>query len=229
MKIEINLLPGSKKKRGGLSFEMPDIQELLKQFNDPLLLGAIGAWVIGLGAVGTIWIMEKDTTAGLEPELARLRQEERQFTDLINDRDRQVALRDTLRENLEALREIDGDRYVWPHILDEVARALPDFTWIVSLDAVAVQDQIDAQGNVVPAAVRFSLEGRTSENQGVTRFLSQLESSPWLRDVETGGTQTVLEMDQAVISFDVTATFRIADSSVIRTVPLVQIEEGGRN
>ena len=28
---------------------------------------------------------------------------------------------------------MDGDRYVWPHLLDEVTRALPAYTWLVDL------------------------------------------------------------------------------------------------
>ncbi len=229
MKIEINLLPGAKKKRrgGGPAFELPDFKELLTQVKDPLLLSAIGALFVGFAAVGGIWFMERDRIAELEPELNRFQQEERQLRGLINERERQEALRDSLVVDLDALRAIDGDRYVWPHILSEVTQALPDFTWIVSLDAIAQQDEFLADGTVVPAPVRFSLEGRTSDLQGVTRFLSQLERSPWLRDVRTGGTQTVLESDQPVTSFQVTGTFELADSSNITTVPLRQMTVGG--
>lgn len=220
MLIEINLLPGAKKKRGGASFELPDFKELLTQIKEPLLLGAIVSLVLGFAAVGTIWFMEKDRTASLEPELARFRQESRQFRDLIDERNRQRELRDSLMVDLESLRAIDGDRFVWPHIMAEVTRALPDFTWIVSLDAIAVQDVLSAAETAAPPPVRFTLEGRTSDLQGFTRFMSQLERSPWLSNVRTGGTQTVMEADQPVTSFEVTATFSVADSSHIVTVPL---------
>ena len=225
MKIEINLLPGAKKKKraGGPAFELPDFKELLTQVKDPLLLGAIGAWVVGLAVVGGIWAIEKDRIAELEPELIRFQQEERQLRGLINERGRQEELRDSLAVDLDALRDIDGERYVWPHILSEVTKALPDFTWIVSLDAIAQQSEFREDGTVVAPPVRFSLEGRTSDLQGVTRFLSRLESSPWLREVRTGGTQTVMESNQPVTSFQVTGTFERADSSNIVTVPLRQV------
>ena len=226
MLIEINLLPGTKKKkRGGVSFELPDFKGLLTQVKEPLLLGAIVSLVIGLAAVGTIWFMEKGRTASLEPELARFRQESRQFRDLIDERNRQQELRDSLMVDLESLRAIDGDRFVWPHIMEEVTRALPDFTWIVSLDAIAVQDVLSAETAAPP--VRFTLEGRTSDLQGFTRFMSQLERSPWLSNVRTGGTQTVMEADQPVTSFEVTATFSVADSSHIVTVPLTPVSGAG--
>ena len=108
MLIEINLLPGAKKKRG-VSFELPDFKELLTQIKEPLLLGAIASLVLGFGAVGTIWFIEKDRTASLEPELARFRQESRQFRDLIDERNRQQELRDSLMVDLESLRAIDGE------------------------------------------------------------------------------------------------------------------------
>jgi Tfp pilus assembly protein PilN len=223
MLIQINLLPGAKRKRGGgAGFQLPDFKELLTQVKEPLLLGAIASCVLGFSAVGGIWVMEKDKTASLEPELNRFRQEARQFRDLIEERNRQQDLRDSLVVSLEALRAIDGDRFVWPHIMDEVSRALPDFTWIVSLDALAVPDELSADGTPVAPPVRFSLDGRTSDLQGFTRFLSQLEESPWLRDIRAGGTQTVIESDQPVTSFEVTATFTLADSSHILTVPLIQ-------
>ncbi len=227
MLIEINLLPGAKKKRGGVSFELPDFKELLTQVKEPLLLGAIVSWVIGVAAVGTIWFMEKDGTASLEPELARFRQESRQFRDLIDERNRQQELRDSLLVDLESLRAIDGDRFVWSHIMEEVTRALPELTWIVSLDAIAVQDGLSADGTAEPVPVQFSLEGRTSDLQGFTRFMSQLERSPWLSNVRTGGTQTVMEAEQPLTSFEVTATFSVADSSHIVTVPLTEVSGVG--
>ncbi len=225
MRIEINLLPGAKKKKrgGGPAFELPDFKQLITEIKDPLLLAAIGSMVVGVAAIVGIWFIEKDRVAGLLPELSRYQQEERQLRGLINERQLQEALRDSLVVDLDALREIDGDRYVWPHILSEVTQALPDFTWIVSLDAVIAQDEFLEDGTLVPAAVRFSLEGRTSDLQGVTRFLSRLEGSPWLRDVRTGGTQTVMEANQPVTSFQVTGTFQRADSSNINTVPLRQV------
>ena len=229
MKIEINLLPGAKKKRrgGGPSFELPDFGELSAQFKDPLLLGAIGAVVLGLGVTGTVWFLEKDRISSLQPQLDVVQQEARQFQSMINERNRQQQLRDSLIVDLDALREIDGDRFVWPHIMDEVTNALPDFTWIVSLDALTVQGDILPDGTIAPTPVQFSLEGRTSDLQAFTMFIAQLENSPWLRDISPGGTQTVVESDQAVTSFEVTATFAPADSAFIQTVPLSQLAGQG--
>ena len=35
------------------------------------------------------------------------------------------------------IRTVDGDRYVWPHLLDEVTKALPAYTWLVDMSIAA--------------------------------------------------------------------------------------------
>src|SRR2546426_958739 len=46
--IEINLLPGKKKKApgAGMKLSMPDFRGLIAQVKDPWLIGAIAAWVV---------------------------------------------------------------------------------------------------------------------------------------------------------------------------------------
>ena len=58
--------------------------------------------------------------------------------------------------------------------------------------------------------------------QAYTRFLRQLEASPWLQDVTPLSAQTIVEKERPVTQFTVQATFRKADSAYIRTVPLSQ-------
>ena len=45
--IEINLLPGKKKKkRAGAGISMPDVPELLGKIRDPLMLAAVGVYMV---------------------------------------------------------------------------------------------------------------------------------------------------------------------------------------
>ena len=46
---------------------------------------------------------------------------------------------------------IDEDRYIWPHILDEVSRALPPYTWITVLNLAGPK-----QGQHPAAAVKMA-------------------------------------------------------------------------
>ena len=75
---------------------------------------------------------------------------------------------------------------------------------------------------VVAPAVMFEVNGRTVDIQAYTRFLRNLEASPWITDVMPVSAQTVVEQERAVTAFQIRATYREADSAYIRTVPLSQ-------
>src|SRR5688572_11110744 len=79
----------------------------------------------------------------------------------------------------------------------------------------------DSAAAVVPA-LQFQVNGRTVDIQAYTRFLRQLEASPWVTDVTPVSAQTVIEKERPVTAFTIRATFKQADSAYIRTVPLSQ-------
>ena len=35
------------------------------------------------------------------------------------------------------IKQIDNDRFVWPHIMDEISRSMPPYTWLTSLAYLA--------------------------------------------------------------------------------------------
>jgi Tfp pilus assembly protein PilN len=71
-------------------------------------------------------------------------------------------------------------------------------------------------------AMTFRMEGRTMDLQAYTRFLRQLEASPWLFNVTPLEAKTIVEKERPVTQFIITASFQRADSAYIRTVPLSQ-------
>lgn len=223
--IEINLLPGQKKKKkAGAGISLPDFGELTQSVKDPLLLAAVVAWVIAGAFIGTIWFLQTNEMAQLEPELRQAQADARQFTTMIVEKRNMERLRDSLIQELDAIRSIDADRYVWPHILDEVSRNLPAFTWLVAVDNLATPPPMDdGTGEVAEPPIRFSIEGRTADIQAYTRFVRQLSESPWISDIQLGATQTVTEQDRSVTSFSVQGTYRQADSAFIRTAPVAGV------
>ena len=80
----------------------------------------------------------------------------------------------------------------------------------------------------VPPASRLTgrnslqVDGRTVDIQAYTRFLRQLEASPWIIDVLPVSAQTIVEKERPVTAFTIRGTYRQADSAYIRTVPLSQ-------
>ena len=221
--IEINLRPGPRKKRAAAAgFQMPDFSALVAKVKDPLLIGAVASWVVVLAAVAVLFTVETRRLAVLREEQSRVEAEARRFQALINQKRKEERLRDSLVTELDAIRMIDRERYVWPHILEEVTKAVPDYTWLQSVALLGGAGPAEAGDTTAAPAMRILIDGRTSDMGGYTRLLRQLGNSPWLTNVVAGATRTITENDKPIVSFTVTATFRQADSAFIRTVPVLE-------
>ncbi len=220
--IEINLLPGQKRQTSGSSRDrvMASMRELGSRVKDPMML--VAAAVVVLVLLGVAWGYMNTAREGsqLSSELDQVRVEHRRFRTLLADKRRTEGIRDSLVAQIDVIRTVDGDRYVWPHILDEVTRALPAYTWLTEMNVLGAapvqQDTVDTG----PQPTQFQIVGRTVDIQAYTRFLRQLEASPWIRDVLPIQAQTVIEQERAVTAFTIRGTFTAADSAYMRTVPL---------
>ena len=233
--IEINLLPGKKKaaKGTGMSLSMPDFKAILAQVKDPWLIGAVVAWVIVGGGGALLFITDRARMARADSRLEQVQTEKRRYDIVIAQKRQAEKVRDSLLYEINVIRNIDADRYVWPHVLDQTTKALPPYTWItrVGVTGQSVPGAAPAANAPPPAtvdttgagpSVRVIIDGRTVDIQAYTTFLRQLAASPWFTDVTPASSQTVIENDRPVTAFQVTVRYRIADSVYIRTVPLVQ-------
>ena len=222
--ININLRPGQKRKRAGnpLKGVGERFRALGTRVRDPLLLGAAAAWVIVAGFLAVSWFMTQRELSALEPRIEQARAEHTRFKTFLAQKRKQELIRDSLVAQIGVIRSVDGDRYVWPHILDEIARALPAYTWLtnVAVEAATVVNIADSTADTTAPALQFRVEGRTVDMQAYTRFLRQLESSPWIEEVMAVEAKTVVEKERPVTAFTIRATFTRADSAYIRTVPL---------
>jgi Tfp pilus assembly protein PilN len=249
--ITVNLRPGQKRKRGGSSFKglfdsLSGLRELATKVKDPLLMAAVGAWVCVVAGLGLIYLNNLRQLYVLEPRLEQARSENRRFKAFLADKRRQEKIRDSLLAQITVIRRVDGDRYIWPHLLDEITKALPAYTWLVDLGVTAANPNAaaaQARAQATPAkrkagaagkadstvdstdsapALAFQINGRTMDIQAYTRFLRQLEASPWIVDVTPVSAQTVVEKERPVTAFTIKATYNRADSAYIRTAPFSQ-------
>lgn len=221
MRIEINLLPGSKKKKaGGVGLEMPDFSELPSAIKNPLLVGAIGTWVVALSFVGYVFVTMNRQISELEAQTATARAAAERWSHSLQEQRLAIDLRDSLVAELDEIREIDADRFIWPHIMEEITKALPDYTWLVGVRNLETPAAIGDSGP--PPPIRFRVDGRTSEIAAYTRFLRQLSNSPWIGLVEDGPARREIVDGRNMTSFEITVTFHPADSAFIRTVPVTE-------
>jgi Tfp pilus assembly protein PilN len=223
--IKINLLPGVKRKRSGSTKDaiVGRLRDFGTRVKDPMLLVAVAAWVLVAGFLAYGFISNAAKSRSLEPKLEQAKDEHRRYKNLMTEKRKTETIRDSLLAQIAVIRDVDGDRYTWPHVLDEVAKALPAYTWLVDLSVSggavsAIADSADTAA----AALQFQINGRTVDIQAYTRFLRQLEASPWIIDVTPLQAQTIVEKERAVTAFTIRATFAQADSAYIRTVPMSQ-------
>lgn len=231
--IEINLLPGQKRKApGGGKLRMPDFRAVIGQIKDPWLLGAVGAAVLAIGGNGAFYFLNSAHVSKLEGVLRGVQVEKHRFDVAVAQKQQAERVRDSLAAEMAIIRSIDADRYIWPHIMDEITKALPAYTWITNVSMSAVAAPTAATSGTTTGTstvdstasrdVHVSIDGRTVDIQAYTTFMRQLAASPWLADVMPTKAATVMEQDRPVTQFNIAMRYRPADSLYIRTVPLVE-------
>ena len=255
--ITINLRPGQKRKRAGspLKGVGERFRALGGKVKDPMLIAAVAAWVIAGGFLAVTWVSSTAQLSALEPKLEEARSEHQRFQTFLAQKRKQEMINDSLLAQIAVIREVDGARYVWPLVLDEIAMALPAETWLTRpggrsggplvLDEIptalraypglpglgarapaaeagvtAATDSTAADSAAPPPPLTFNIEGRTVDIQAYTRFLRQLEASPWVDRVTPVSAMTIVEKERPVTAFIIRAQFKLADSAYIRTVPL---------
>src|SRR2546427_3939160 len=231
--IEINLLPGKKRAAPAgagfkLGLKLPDFRAILATITTPWLLAASAAWVLVLGGGLALFVTSRARLAVLNSRLEEVRLEQRPFDAVIRQKRQSEKIRDSLVAEINIIHQIDADRYIWPHILDQVTKALPPYTWLTSISsqAATAPPAPAATPGAPPAPVQtvvgLSITGSTVDIQAYTTFLRQLAASPWLTEVTPATSQTIVEQDRPVTAFTVNARYRVADSVYIHTVPLTQ-------
>lgn len=231
--IEVNLLPGQKRKAagGGAKFKLPDFKAILTSIKDPWLIAAVVAWILIGGSAVALFLYDSAKKASLDSRVTTERREADRYSTYIAEKRAQEKRRDSLVVQINVIRQIDQVRYVWPHLLDQITKALPPYTWLQDMQQTATPPALPSANGQKPTpddssatanAVNVTLNGRTVDIQAYTTFLRQLAASPWITDVTPATSQTVIESDRPVTQFSVSFKYKQADSVFIRTVPLVQ-------
>jgi Tfp pilus assembly protein PilN len=115
------------------------------------------------------------------------------------------------------IREVDQRRYVWPHLLDEISAAVPDFTWLSEIASAEAAD-------TTAGALSFTLQGSAGSTQALTRFMKNLEASPFIRAVTLVTSEQAEEAGRALHRFTLEARYESPDSTAIVTVPIITVE-----
>jgi len=213
--IEINLLPGAKRKRGakGGGLKLPDFRALAASIKEPWLVAAVVAWALVLALGTPLYIRRSHAVRDLQPRLDKAVRDSVQLAGNIIRKHKLEQRRDSLLAEIQVIRDIDRDRYVWPHLLDAITKALPDYTWLDDIAARAGEG--DSTGQAA-----FSVSGKTASDQAVTRFMRNLEESPFVEGVQLVTTATVTEQGRDVTSFVINAHYQLPSPAILTMEPL---------
>ena len=244
--IEINLLPGSGKKARGKSSGIAlggALSGIIAQVKDPYLMGTAALVILAAVATVGLWGLQQSTSSRLDRELQMAVQDSIRFGLMIKERRKVIAQRDEVLGQLSMIKTIDDNRFTWPHIMDEVSRALPPYTWLTSMAQTSAVPAPPGSEPPTPAAVpgrpaapagvtaqaapdttaqrlTFRLIGQTVDIQALTRFMKDLEASPFIEDIQLIKSVTIIVEQREVTEFQLDAAWETPDPSVIRTVPV---------
>ena len=213
--IEINLRPGAKRKRGGRGFQfaLPNVKALAGLAKDPWLIACIVSWAVALGLVTPLFLRGRSQVAALAPRIVAAQREEQRYSALVTRKRQFEAIRDSLISEIDIIKGIDKDRYVWPHVLDAVTKALPPYTWLDNLESRG--GETDSGG--VPS---FQITGKAVDPQAFTRFLRNLEESAFIEGVAPVSTGIVRDQGRDLTTFIILARYQIPDSTLLIWQPL---------
>lgn len=250
--IEINLLPGTGKKKPSRGGGAPKVNigaalaGIVNKVKDPWLLAAIASVVLAVVVVGGLYSYESHRIGDLQDHEQKAVQDSTRYAVVLKDRKKAEAKRDTLLRQLNLITAIDEDRYIWPHVLDEISKALPPYTWLKVLGYTGTPQgtvNVAAATTAKPAPsgkkgsakdkkvdtevprdeVKIRITGETADIQALTRFMKQLEASPFLGNVQLNSSQLGADQGKDVTQFTLDVTYTRPDTSVIRRVPLSSI------
>ncbi|MFQ5689650.1 MAG: PilN domain-containing protein [Gemmatimonadota bacterium] len=158
-----------------------------------------GVWVAGLVVVGgglTLWLTQRSTAAGLQSRLEAATADSARLADLRAVSDSLAEQRRLVRQRMALIQRLDRNRFAWPHLMDEISRALPELAWLTGLREITPLPDVTVE-----------IRGRAANPLVITDFVRNLQASPYIAEVKIMGTQQEEVEDLAVQGFTLVASY----------------------
>jgi Tfp pilus assembly protein PilN len=249
--IEINLLPGANAPSLRSAANMNVSQALAQisdRFKDMYLFVAI---IAVMGCVGGSFYMyrsQEQRRVELNDRERRAVMDSARFATVLRARRAAEAERDSIYRQVAIIKSIDDHRYLWSHLLEEVSRSLPAYTWLTVVEQTstppnpAVAD-VEVQPKKGPpdttkagkakakaradsillaaqSGVKFRVEGQTVDVQALTQFMRSLEASPFIKNVQLMRSDLALVDGKEVTQFQLTAESETPPPLYTKMIPV---------
>ena len=247
--IEINLLPGGGKKARGRNMGaglVGSLSGVLAKVKDPYLLSAVGSTAAAVTIIGLLWVTQTARERSLIAKEQKAVQDSTRYATIVAEKRKAEAQRDSVLRQVNIIKAIDDDRFVWTHIMDEISSVVPPYTWLTAVaqtspvvspaaapppapaaakpktpkKGAAVEETVPTVDTaVVRAPLTFRIIGHTVDIQALTRFMRFLESSPFIQNVQLARSTPLIVEGNQVTEFQLDAEYETPDPAAIRRVP----------
>ena len=236
--IEVNLLPGAKrgKKSAGPSIDFAAIgASIAARVQDKFLAAAVVSALVSALIIAGMFLWQRRQSQQLDTAVAAAVADSTRFAAVLLDRAQAQARRDSTLIQLNIIRAIDEERFIWPHLMEEVSRALPPYTWLLSIQNLVQQGTNPPAAAPMPPPppagaraartplpefpkdeIKVRLTGRTVDLQAATRFYRNLEDSPFLGGVQLLRSETVVVGTNEIKQFVLDVSYTRPDSTLLR-------------
>jgi Tfp pilus assembly protein PilN len=196
--IEVNLHPDRGRARRGTGRRLPfSLPTSFPSFGGGQRGGrdiwttlAVALPVLVLLVVGWLWFSQRSERGELEARLEGAVEDSTRLSDLRSLSDSLTAREARIGRRLELVQSLDDGRFVWPHLLDEIGRAVPSYTWLTALRQNSAEPRLQVQ-----------VDGLAANPLAITEFVRNLQGSPYVGEVRILGSQQELVENVAAQAF----------------------------
>src|SRR5215207_7542235 len=246
--IQVNLLPGSATKSRNSEFNLSGlVSGAMSGIHDKFLVGAAGTVAAAVLAIGFLFIGQQTSERTLTEREQAAVQDSARYKIVLAAKANAEAKRDSLYQQVAIIKSIDDSRYLWPHLLEEISNALPQYTWLTVVtqtsvppssvvqdstkraatgangkEATAAEKKARADSVIAAASrsTKFRIVGHTVDMQALTLFMKTLEASPFIQNVQITRSDLVLVDGKEVTEFQLEAESQKPPAFLVRTVAM---------
>ena len=249
--IQVNLLPGSAKKSTSRDFDISGVfAGAASSIKDKNLIACVGVAAASVFVTGFLFLGQASLERTLVEREQRAVQDSARYKVVLEAKAKAEAARDSLYQQVAIIKSIDDSRYLWPHLLEEISNALPQYTWLTVVtqtstppssafqdttrrsksadeakdkkEATAAQKKAHADSVLAEAsrATKFRIVGHTVDIQALTLFMKTLESSPFIQNVQLTRSDMVIVDGKEVTEFQLEAETQKPPAFLLKTVAM---------